>query len=206
MSYGDFTIEALRKTFEVTVREQRLFEAPGSIAPSALLQDALESVKTIAFFSEKSRSEFIVAPILLACREHLQRSFQIYSGARLDVDPDKGLKGECDFLVARIPLTPFLEAPILVVLEAKKNDIEEGFAQCGAQLLGVRIYNQREGFSAEALYGCVTTGETWQFLRLQGNELLIDSERYYILEVGKILWVLSKIIKETRVQRTSDAA
>ena len=54
----------------------------------------------LALVSEKARSEFIVAPILLAVRELSGERIAILSGQRLDVDPDRRLQGECDFILA----------------------------------------------------------------------------------------------------------
>jgi hypothetical protein len=60
----------------------------------------------LALLSEKSRSEFIVVPILLATRELTRDRFVIFSGRRLDVDEGQGLTGECDFILADGPALP----------------------------------------------------------------------------------------------------
>jgi hypothetical protein len=52
----------------------------------------------LALLSEKARSEFIVAPVLLVARELSHDTVAIYSGQRLDVDASRGLQGECDFI------------------------------------------------------------------------------------------------------------
>ena len=76
--------------------------------------------------ARKARSEFIVAPILLAVRELSGGRVAILSGPRLDVDPARRLSGECDFLLSLSDPLPRLRAPLLAVLEAKRNDIEAG--------------------------------------------------------------------------------
>ncbi len=148
----------------------------------------------LSLISEKSRSEFVVAPVLLAGRELSAHRFAIYYGQRLDVDPARGLTGECDFLLtATEPVLPF-QAPIAVVVEAKKNDIESGLGQCVAQMVAAGQFNEDAGRPGAAFFGCVTTGETWQFLRLVGTDVRIDSNRYYIDAVGKILGVIQQIV------------
>ena len=206
MSYTDFTIEILRKSFGLSVREQVLGETIGCVELSPWLQETLDNSKGLALVSEKARSEFIVVPMLMACREILHRSFQIFSGIRLDVDPERGLKGECDFILAKTPPSPALQSPLVVILEAKKNDIEEGLGQCAAQMLAARIYNERDGQKVSTMHGCVTTGEAWQFLQLRDTNLMIDAKRYYIIEAGKILWMLTKIIEGSPEKKASDAA
>jgi hypothetical protein len=125
----------------------------------------------------------------------LRSSCCLYSGIRLDIDPDKGLKGECDFILANAPPAPTLRAPLMVVVEAKKNDIEEGLAQCAAQMVGARLFKEHHKEPVPAVYGCVTTGEAWQFLRLRGQELLVDADRHYITDVGTILGILVAVMK-----------
>jgi len=149
----------------------------------------------LALISEKARSEFIVAPILLAVRELSGLRIAILSGQRLDVDPGRRLVGECDFLLALSDPVPRLRAPLLAVVEAKKNDIEAGLGQCVAQMVAVQLYNERSGQAPAAVHGCVTTGETWQLLRLAGTAVTIDQHRLYIDNVGGILAALQAAVQ-----------
>lgn len=195
MSYGDFTFDSLLAQFGLSVTQVSLFAQVPPIEPSPWLIDTLHKGRSIAFFSEKSRSEFIVAPVLLTCQEMLPAECCLYSGVRLDVDAEKGLKGECDFILAKTPPSPALRSPLLVVVEAKKNDIEEGLAQCAAQLVAVRLFNERHQEAVSQVTGCVTTGETWQFLRLREQTLLVDADRYYISEIPAVLGILVAIMR-----------
>ncbi len=147
----------------------------------------------LALLSEKSRSEFIVVPILLAARELSGDRFAIFSGQRLDVDPQQGLAGECDFILAIGPALPPLHAPVMTFVEAKKNDVEAGLGQCIAQMVGARRFNDAAGRMNATVFGCVTTGETWQFLQLDDHAALLDRPRYYLDNVGRILGVLRSI-------------
>ncbi|HET6881066.1 MAG TPA: hypothetical protein VFI31_12970 [Pirellulales bacterium] len=76
---------------------------------------------------------------------------------------------------------------MMTLVEAKKNDIEVGLGQCIAQMVAARIFNQRSGQGESPVYGCVTTGETWQFLRLEGQTALLNRQRYYLDNVGNVL-------------------
>lgn len=196
MAYADFTLDSLRHAFGVTVRDQLLFEEPVSLAPSAWLRETLAKGQDLAVISEKARSEFIVAPVLLACRDVLGHDFRVFSGPRLDVDPDRGLKGECDFILGRSESSFIFQAPLMVILEAKKHDIEDGIGQCAAQMLGARTYNEREGKPVPYVYGCVTNGHSWQFLRLQGVDLQIHPELIPIQELSKILWFVVECVRD----------
>lgn len=199
MAYSDYNLIEVLRAFDLTITQVGLFGRTPLIEPVPWLRDALGRGKGIALFSEKSRCEFIVAPILLYCQEVLAGHCCVYSGIRLDVDPDRGLRGECDFLLGALPPAPALRAPLMAVVEAKKNDIEEGIGQCAAQLLGVRLFNEQDGSPIQKVYGCVTTGEAWQFLRLEGSSLLVDSDRFYIHEIDKILGIFVSILRSEQI-------
>ena len=53
-------------------------------------------------------------------------------------------------------------------------------------MVAAQLFNERAG-RVGVVFGCVTTGEDWQFLRLEGKTVLIDSSRRYINDVGSIL-------------------
>jgi hypothetical protein len=199
MAYSDFTLEAVGRVLGVTSRAADLFPGLRPIPAPAWLEEELErgtQGMQLSLISEKSRSEFIVAPLLLASREVSGNRFAIYSGQRLDVDPEKGLTDECDFILsASEPVLP-LRAPIATIVEAKKNDIEGGLGQCIAQMVAADRFNQAAGRSGLPVFGCVTTGEAWQFVRLAGAEALLERRRYYIDAVEKILGAFQLIINE----------
>jgi hypothetical protein len=65
-------------------------------------------------------------------------------------------------------------------------------------MVAARDYNEREGAGLSAVYGCVTTGEAWQFLRLVAADVTIDLGRLYIDNVGGILAVFGAIVSQTR--------
>jgi hypothetical protein len=196
MAYSDFTLETAGRLLGVVSRPVELFPtSQPAIAPTWLSESLTRGGQGIhlSLISEKSRSEFVVAPVLLAGRELSGDRFAIYSGQRLDVDPARGLVGECDFiLTASEPVLP-LRAPIAVVVEAKKNDIEGGLGQCVAQMVAADQFNQASGRPENPVFGCVTTGEAWQFLKLAGSHVLMDRQRYYIDNVDRILGVIQAI-------------
>jgi hypothetical protein len=196
MPYTDFTVETAEARLGVRARPGDIFPGLVPVPAPEWLRDFLARGMQLALVSEKARSEFIVGPILLACRELARGELAIFSGQRLDVDPDRGLQGECDFILALAEPVPRLRAPIVPVVEAKKNDIEAGLGQCVAQMVAARDYNEREGTPRLAVYGCVTTGEVWQFLRLAASEVAVDRQRLYIDNVGAILAAFGAILAE----------
>ncbi|MFO1424733.1 MAG: hypothetical protein U1F70_14000 [Candidatus Competibacteraceae bacterium] len=196
MAYSDFTLETAIATLGVSTELIPLFPDLRSLPVPVWLQKTLSKRTPLALISEKSRSEFIVAPILLASRELSHEKLAIYSGQRLDIDSNKGLVGECDFILTLSPPILPLRSPIITIVEAKKNDVETGLGQCIAQMVAAQIFNQSTGRSKLPVFGCVTTGEIWQFLRLKESVVSMDERRYYLDDVGSILAVIQLIVTQ----------
>ncbi|MEG4086800.1 hypothetical protein QUA34_24865, partial [Microcoleus sp. POL10_C6] len=66
--------------------------------------------------------------------------------------------------------------------------------QCAAQMVAAQLFNEREHNSIPAVYGCVTTGVVWRFLKLDGNNLIIDADVYCVDNVPMILGILQTIV------------
>ena len=195
-SYTYFTIDSVASGLGLSISPVDLFPDLAALPVPAWLRYALDRGIDQFPVSEKARSEFLVAPILLACRELSEGPLSIQSGVRLDVDPARGLVGECDFILSATTPLPGLRVPLMTIVEAKKHDIEAAIWQCFAQMVGAGIFNERTGHPIGAVYGCVTNGDVWQFLRLAGNLAEIDRRRHYIDDVGSILAVFSSILRK----------
>lgn len=196
MAYSDFSLEDVVKKFKLTEKRALLFDTARKVEMSDWLKETFTMSLDLALSSasEKARSEFIVAPILLEMERRNHKKFAIHSGKRLDVDVKQGLSGECDFILSKGEILHTIRAPIFALLEAKKNDVEVGLGQCAAQMIGARVFNQNQGNNIETIFGCVTTGETWQFLKLAEQTIIVESRRGYINDVEGILGTLQDII------------
>ena len=79
---------------------------------------------------------------------------------------------------------------------AKRGEIETGLGQCVAEMLAAQFYNQSQEQSTPVIYGCVTSGTLWQFLKLEGNDVTIDPTNYLVTPVQKILGILKWILSQ----------
>jgi hypothetical protein len=59
-------------------------------------------------------------------------------------------------------------------------------------------FNRSAGRDGLPVFGCVTTGEAWQFARLAGPEALLEHRRHYIDQVELILGAFRAIIDACR--------
>ena len=196
MAYADFDIEMAETRLGVVVHTADLFPDLVAQPVPAWLIDQLRRASTLPFVSEKARSELVISPILLAVREMSGDRMSVLSGIRFDVEPNRGLVGECDFLMSFSDPLPVVRPPVITLLEAKKQDIDAGLGQCIAQMVAARIFNERHGKTG-SVFGCVTTAEIWQFLRLDGSEVKLDPTRRLISDVGELLGVFRLILKQT---------
>ncbi|MGB8702529.1 MAG: hypothetical protein WCD18_24195 [Thermosynechococcaceae cyanobacterium] len=197
MAYSDFTLNSITKAFSLTIRDQvDMFPATSEVEISPFLKETLQENIPIALASntEKSRSEMIISPILIELRKQLNHKISLFSGIDFTVDSDKGLNGNCDYIISRSTELLLLKAPIVMLVEAKKENLNAGLGQCIAEMLAARIYNEREQTPSingtESIFGVVTSGTNWKFLELQEQFIRIDLSEYYLNEIEKILGIL----------------
>ena len=84
-----------------------------------------------------------------------------------------------------------------MLVEAKNDNIKAGLGQCIAEMIAARIYNEREGKGPTTIYGVVTTGSIWKFLKLDGSTVTIDQPEYYLEQLDTILAILVQIVETT---------
>jgi hypothetical protein len=193
MAYSDFTLAKVRKELGVEIVDRpSLFGQIEAIAPSDFLRQSLKRYTSLATLigTEKAKSEFLIAPILAEVRDRVDNQIGLFSGTEFSVDPEKGLQGFCDFILSQSPEQLDVTAPVVTIAEAKNDNLKSGLGQCIAEMVAAQIFNQREGKPIEVIYGAVTSGTNWRFLRLQGSTIEIDETEYFINQVDRILGVL----------------
>jgi hypothetical protein len=84
----------------------------------------------------------------------------------------------------------FIRAPIMAIVEAKNENIKNGLGQCIAEMVASQIFNQQGGLDYDEIYGIVSTGTVWKFLILRENQVFIDSQEYYVNQIGMILAIM----------------
>jgi hypothetical protein len=199
MAYTDFSLETLKRQFGLHVQEEeRLFTTIASVTVSDLLQQTLAENVPVALdiSTEKARSEFIIAPILMEVRRQLHARISLFSGVEFNVDIAQGLRGVCDFLLSLSPLQLAIEAPAVVVVEAKNENIKQGIIQCIAEMVAVQQFNRQQHNAIHAVYGAVTTGNLWKFLRLIKSVVSVDNTEYHISQVERVVGILVTMLRE----------
>jgi hypothetical protein len=197
MPYSDFSLREVLERFHLALVDvPDLFADIPEREPGPLLRALLPEFLPLALAinTEKARSELVIAPLLAALRAQFGHRFSFFSGIDFTVDSAQGLSGYCDFILSRSPEQQFLRSPVAVIVEAKNENLKSGLGQCAAALVGVKIFNEREGEAPLAVYGAVTSGSLWRFLRLEGSQLDLDQQEYHIRQLPKLVGVLAHIL------------
>jgi hypothetical protein len=198
MAYNNFTLALVKNRFRLEIANERFCESlPNAEAGAEFLNvfgDQFESAE--AARTEKAKSELLVSPILVQARKLVDKRVQLFSGEEFNVDQEQGLNGFCDFLFSRSNNPYTIDAPVLMMVEAKRGEIEFGLGQCVAEMLAAQTYNQSQEQNIPTIYGCVTSGRLWQFLKLEGDLVTIDPTNYSLMPVEKILGILKWILSQ----------
>ncbi|MDZ8186438.1 MAG: hypothetical protein RMX96_16510 [Nostoc sp. ChiSLP02] len=193
MSYSQFTnISKVKEAFGLKTQEGgRFLPVIEGIEASITLRAYLEeSLPLASSASEKARSEGIIYPVLLEVRRILNRQVSLFSGEDFTVDESVGLNGICDFLLSRSPEVLEIEAPAIVIVEAKKADLRTGFGQCIAEMVAAQRFNAAKNRPVPVIYGSISSGTQWRFLKLEDNTVTIDLMDYPLPPVEQILGFL----------------
>lgn len=201
MPYSEFkTIGKVKAAFALNMVEGvRFFPHVDPIPASETLSNFLAESLPLATAtgSDKARSELIVAPLLLEVRKILNRQISIFSGEEFSVDATAGLTGVCDFLISRSPELLEIEAPAVVIVEARCASLKTGIGQCIAQMVAAQQFNKFKGRTIAAIYGSVTSGSQWRFLKLENQTVTIDLTDYPLPPTEQILGYLVWMVQSS---------
>ena len=197
MAFRDFAFPDVQQQLGLSLHDADLFATapPMSVRPEfqAFLRDGV--ALAVANSTEKAKSEFIIAPVLLELRRTLGGRFSLFSGLEWDVDSNRGLNGYCDFIITKGESQYVMNAPFVAIAEAKNDIIRTGLGQCIAAMYAAQLCNQKAKAAIARINGVVSTGSAWKFLQLQGSALTIDIPEYYIDDLPRIMGILKQIVE-----------
>ena len=199
MAYSDWTLETVKQEFDLEdVNTVGIFANVELVDPSAHLTTTLERnvPLALAMGTEKAKSELIVSAILVELWEHFDRNISFFSGIDFNIDAENGLTGVCDFLVSLSPVQFHLEAPVITLVEAKRDNLTAGIGQCVAEMVAAQRFNAEKGNDIPCIYGTITSGIDWVFFKLEGKKLQLDMAAYTIERCDKILGILASMVAQ----------
>lgn len=204
MTYNDFTTQTVRQTFKVRLFDQAFFPSNPRLEPSPWLKETLEKGSSLFNLGDKAKNEFYIAPMLLECRERFQRRVQIFSGHLMDVDAASGLAGRVDYLLTFGGNRYDTSMPAMIVRQAVKCDLVNNLGPCIAQMVAASRVAEKAKKPVPFVYGCVTSGESWLFMKLLDGEVQIDPRLIQLGDVNALLGYLMECLHDFGRQLTDE--
>jgi hypothetical protein len=177
MPFTDYaTIGDVALAYQIVLRGEKfvaLLERP----ISDRLREDLDFAENYVGYSrsETALRENLIYPILKDVWKSYLQDLMLWSQEPLRYDAN--LSGVPDYVVC--PLSPLgrwvVQPPYIVVIEAKRDDFERGWAQCLAALLAAQKLNDLPELT---LYGITTTGRSWEFGKLEGATFTQDTRSF----------------------------
>jgi len=140
-------------------------------------------------------------PVLWEVRHQLKDSISLFSGVEFNVSIERGLRGVCDFLLSLSPTQLTIEAPVVSIVEAKNDNLKTGLVQCIAEMVAAQLFNREQGNAIPTVYGALTTGTYWKFLRLIDTTVYVDVTEYHVQDTERIVGILLSMIQEAIAAR-----
>lgn len=189
MAFSDYKhISQVQQEFTIAYREEAFLVLQEAQVPEPFLAEVLFNKEYFdVFASEAARSELLIFPLLREVYKPYAQQCALWIQKTLTYD-DK-LTGTTDYLVtSRSPLgKTVLATPLLIAVEAKKNDFEQGWGQCAAELVAMQRINNDAHLP---VYGIVTDGRFWEFGKLVGDVFYHHSEAYSADQLALLFGVL----------------
>lgn len=194
MAFSDYkTISQIQKEFGIKYQEENFIQIQPFEASQAFLEDIKFNLENIdVYTSEASRTELIVTPILLEVYKKYYKKYSFWIQKYITYT-DK-LSGTPDYMIAtKSPLgKTVLDTPLIVIVEAKKNDFEQGWGQCLAELVAAQKINED---NLLPVYGIVTDGELWKFGKLIDTTFTKNIDGYTVTALSKLLGAIDFILQ-----------
>ncbi|NEP55602.1 MAG: hypothetical protein F6K31_00945 [Symploca sp. SIO2G7] len=199
MAYRDFTLSELVKTFNLKINQTNsLFAAFEELECSEYLKynikEYLAFVKGIN--THEPNHKLITYSVLMEAKNRLKTQTSLFSEVNFNVDSEMGLNGICDFLVS-LSAEKLISHPLINIVQSKSENLNLYLGQCIAQMLASQLFNDWENNEIKTIYGVVTNGTLWRFMKLVSQTVYIDSTAYHISYVNKILGILCSTISRT---------
>jgi len=168
MSYGKFEkIEQVSDQFKIKVKRVSFILTEHLEVDSFFLSRMQKALlKDVNFVNEDAIRQHIISPMLDIVSDNCDE-LEVWSEVTYTVDEALGLYGKPDYLIAPYADNGGISTPPICVMEAKEKDWKKGWAQALAEMYAASTQGNA------VCYGVVTTGEFWQFAKLEDGKIFI---------------------------------
>ena len=194
MAFSDFkTISEVQEKFRIKYASNDFFGVEAKDPSEQFLKELEFSQQHIDFFtSDGSRCEVVIFPILREIYKDYAENYGLW--VKKSIAYDETLNGTPDYLIAtksELGIT-VVGMPLIMMVEAKKNDFEQGWGQCLAELVAAQKINDDTTFP---VHGIVTDGILWQFGRLVGNVFTRNRSNFSLDNLPSLFGAVDSVFK-----------
>jgi hypothetical protein len=167
------------------------------VVVSDFLREDLEFNLTTYRSNEYYAVETLISPVLRAAWKKYALQMNMWTHQAIKYDDD--LSGVPDYMFTNLDQRQyeFMSYPIVTSVEAKAENFVEGWSQCIAQMIACQKLNEKENVT---VFGIVTTGKSWEFGKLEGNNVTKHTRSYSIEYLQDLMNVLDYILAEAAKQ------
>ena len=189
MAFSDYkTISQVQAEYKIKYQEDN-FVVVKEHKPSDIFIEEFEfnQRNMDVFSSEAARCEIIIFPILREMYKYYYEKISLW--VEKPIVYDEKLSGTPDYVISKKSELgkTMLEFPLLIVAEAKKNDFEQGWAQCLSELIAAEYLNNNPQMP---IYGIVTDGKLWEFGKLIEKNFTKNIDSFTITDLNKLFGAL----------------
>lgn len=196
MAFSDFkTISEVQEKFRITYTEDDFVEVqPSNPSPEFLRDFEFTREHIHVFGSEAARCEAVIFPILKESYKAYADKYALW--IKQSIAYDDILNGTPDYFIStRSELgKTIVGSPLILLVEAKKNDFEQGWGQCLAELIAAQKINDDLAFP---VYGIVTDGTLWQFGKLIGDTFTQNRTDFALANLPTLFGAVDAVFRAT---------
>ncbi|MGP1386188.1 MAG: hypothetical protein ACTS2F_21695 [Thainema sp.] len=204
MAFSDYkSLEQVQQEFQIRYQEEDFVPELWTDVPALFLNEFDFNLTVMdAFSSEAARCELVIFPVIREVYKRYSTKAALWIQKSFVVDGK--LNGTPDYMLSRKSSLgkTILETPLVLLIEAKRNDFEQGWGQCLAEMVAADRLNA----SARPIYGIVTDGKLWEFGRLNHQVFTKNTASYTITDLKKLFSVLNGLFDLATQDLTVEAA
>jgi hypothetical protein len=199
MAFTQFkSLGSVLTTYDISYKDVDFIVGQSVNIPARLIEDIDFALKNTDYsLSEASICENLIYPVLKETWKSFLSDFFLWSHPTWYVD--ETLSGIPDYLFTQPTKygKAVLGAPVLIAVEAKKDNFQEGWGQCAAAMIAAQKLNANTNL---IIYGIVSNGEIWEFAFLQHDAITKNITGYSIFELHKLYEALYFVLKQSKAQ------
>jgi hypothetical protein len=186
------------QTYDIAAQKQSFLVVTPQKAPALLADEITFTLNYVDYASsEAAICESLLYPVLRSVWKNFADTLALHSHRTWQIDDV--LTGIPDYLIASVSKygASVVGKPVLVTVEAKKDNFEEGWGQCAAAMIAAQQTNDKPD---TVIYGIVSNGTVWEFAHLTNRVFTRETFAFDIYDLDTLYAALVHIFTHCKQQ------